>query len=511
MKKIICILIACLLLSPINGFSIDYPILRSWVNDYIDVLNNSETQELDAILKDFENNTSSQIFVAIMDQIPSGTSLEKYVSELFDHWKPGKKEKNNGVLLAIFIKDRKLRLEVGYGLEGELTNTVNKHIINNDIVPDFKQGNYYGGIKKGIQSIILTILTSEKPKVPIEPYTTIDKELLKAIEESDVQAVQNVLQQGANPNTRVTEGSLKGLTALMLAVAGGYLQTVQLLLEYKADVKIAITEQDYQGVTALMIAIGEGNTEIVKLLLEHNADVNMAITEKGFKGVTPLMIAAGYLSEQGNVEIAKLLLEHNADINATLKALEENVYVWKRKPITEVLIKAQQERESEQQLTIIKSTQSANELYVMGYKHEKTNTQIAVAAYQEILERFPESDVAIKAIDRLDKMEKLLRNVGAFEADVEQVNPNFDAEKRREFEESVTTNIRFAFVNYPRHTKENLTKVIINLLDRINAEYERRNIKLQVDERTREIHVDILYSISQEQYRLRYEHIPLFK
>jgi ankyrin repeat protein len=366
---------------------------------------------------------------------------------------------------------------------------------------------------KTIEYIVVAILLLGI--ITTEAYATPDEELLKAIEESNVQAVQGALQQGANPNTRVTEGNLKGLTALMLAVAGGDLQAVQLLLQYKADANIAITEQDYKGVTALMIAVGEGNIEIIKLLLEHNADVNMAITEEGFKGVTPLMIAVGYLIEQGNVEIVKLLLEHNADVNmaiteegfkgvtplmiavgylveqgnveivklllehnanvnmsitkkgfmwffkgvtltplmiaaekgnveivklllehnadlnATLQALEENVYAWKRKPITDVLIKAKQEveidrqkrereqqlsaikaeqdrqkREFEQQLTIIKSAQSANELYIMGYKHEKTHPQVAIAAYQEILERFPNADVALKAIDRLDGLEE---------------------------------------------------------------------------------------------------------
>jgi uncharacterized protein len=79
------------------------------------------------------------------------------VNKLFNHWGVGQKEKNNGVLLAIFIKDRKLRIEVGYGLEETLTNTVCKRIIDADIIPDFKKGDFYNGIKKGLQSIISVI------------------------------------------------------------------------------------------------------------------------------------------------------------------------------------------------------------------------------------------------------------------------------------------------------------------------------------------------------------------
>ncbi len=69
----------------------------------------------------------------------------------------GQKEKNNGVLLAIFMEDRKLRLEVGYGLEETLTNTFCKHIIDREIIPEFKKGKYYDGIKKGLRRTILTI------------------------------------------------------------------------------------------------------------------------------------------------------------------------------------------------------------------------------------------------------------------------------------------------------------------------------------------------------------------
>ena len=157
MKRINWILIIAVMLVAANALAIDYPKPTSWVNDYAGVLSTSEKQELDAILKEFETKTSAQIFVAIMDRIPSGLSLEEYVNELFERWSPGQKEKDNGVLLAIFVKDRKLRIEVGYGLEGKLTDAASKLIIVNDITPSFKQGDYYRGIRNGLQSIILTL------------------------------------------------------------------------------------------------------------------------------------------------------------------------------------------------------------------------------------------------------------------------------------------------------------------------------------------------------------------
>lgn len=154
MKKNICFIIIVILLASSSTFANDYPKATSWINDYAGVLSSSQKQELDAILRDFEATDSTQVFVAIMDRIPGGASLEGYTNELFERWGVGQKTKDNGVLLAVFISDRKLRIEVGYGLEGELTDAQSKLIISNEIAPAFKQGNYYAGIKKGITSII---------------------------------------------------------------------------------------------------------------------------------------------------------------------------------------------------------------------------------------------------------------------------------------------------------------------------------------------------------------------
>jgi uncharacterized protein len=120
-------------------------------------LNQNQKQKLDFLLQDFEKKTSSQIFVGIFDKIPANDSLEGYVNELFTRWNPGKKDRDNGALLAIFVKDRKLRIEVGYGLEPKLTDAASKLIIQNDIVPAFKQGNYFSGIQAGLHSIVLKL------------------------------------------------------------------------------------------------------------------------------------------------------------------------------------------------------------------------------------------------------------------------------------------------------------------------------------------------------------------
>jgi len=195
MKKTTCILILCIVLVTVNAFAIDYPQLTSWVNDYAGVLSSEQKQELDGTLKDFETTTTNQIFVCVMESLPADTSLVEYVNELFERWQPGQKEKDNGVLLAIFINDRKLRIEVGYGLEENLTDAVSALIITDDITPSFKQGNYYQGIKNGINSIILATKNAYHPQS--QPQDTLVYTILRTIYQGTVNSKiwKNVLSK----------------------------------------------------------------------------------------------------------------------------------------------------------------------------------------------------------------------------------------------------------------------------------------------------------------------------
>lgn len=140
---------------------IEFPELRSWVNDYVGVLTQEQWQDLNSILKSFEKETTAQIFVGILDKLPAGISLEEYALELFnEHWRPGQKDVNNGVILLIFMGDRKLRISVGYGFEESLTNEICQDIIDKEIVPHFRQSNYYPGIKNALNRMIQIIKES---------------------------------------------------------------------------------------------------------------------------------------------------------------------------------------------------------------------------------------------------------------------------------------------------------------------------------------------------------------
>ncbi|MBN2093237.1 TPM domain-containing protein [candidate division KSB1 bacterium] len=140
----------------------------SWVNDYAGVLTVSQQQSLAQQLEQLEVQTSTQIFVAIFPQLPENTYLEEFCVKLYEKWRPGLKNEQNGVILAIFINDRKLRIEVGYGLEDVLTDLQSGRIINDDIVPFFKQGDYYSGIVNGLNSIIKAV--GSRYEIPM-PYS----------------------------------------------------------------------------------------------------------------------------------------------------------------------------------------------------------------------------------------------------------------------------------------------------------------------------------------------------
>ena len=132
------------------------PQLQGRINDLTNTLSTSEIQYLESILAKFEDSTSNQIVVLIVYTTGEQT-IEDYSMKVAESWKIGQKDKDNGVILLIAKNDRKVRIEVGYGLEANLTDAKAYSIISNFIVPQFKNGNFYAGIYYGLIEIINTI------------------------------------------------------------------------------------------------------------------------------------------------------------------------------------------------------------------------------------------------------------------------------------------------------------------------------------------------------------------
>jgi uncharacterized protein len=127
-----------------------------WVHDEANVLSASTKAQLEAVLKAERDSTSNQIAVLIIPSL-EGDDIDSYGIRVAEEWKLGTKDNDNGVLLLIAIKDRKVRIDVGQGLEGVLTDAMSSRINRNEIAPRFRQGDYDGGVKAGVVAIIQTI------------------------------------------------------------------------------------------------------------------------------------------------------------------------------------------------------------------------------------------------------------------------------------------------------------------------------------------------------------------
>lgn len=126
------------------------------VNDYAGILSTQARQQLEARLAAEERQSGNQVVVAIFPSL-EGESLEDVSVRLAERWRIGQKGLDNGVILVVFVKDRKLRIEVGYGLEGRLPDLVAGQIVRNEIAPQFREQRYAEGIDAGLTAIFKAI------------------------------------------------------------------------------------------------------------------------------------------------------------------------------------------------------------------------------------------------------------------------------------------------------------------------------------------------------------------
>src|SRR5262249_17246439 len=120
------------------------------------ILDPSTKAVLERKLAEFETKTTGQLVVVTLKSL-QGTSIEDYGYQLGRHWQIGQKEKNTGALLIVAPNERKVRIEVGYGFEGTLTDAVSKLIIENSIIPRLRVNDFAGGIGRGVDDIIQAV------------------------------------------------------------------------------------------------------------------------------------------------------------------------------------------------------------------------------------------------------------------------------------------------------------------------------------------------------------------
>ncbi|MCJ7813645.1 YgcG family protein [bacterium] len=148
----------------------DIPYLTGRVTDDAQILSEITRQLLTGMLKEYEDRTTNQIAILTVPTI-NGESIEKYAIEVFEAWKLGQKGKDNGILIVVVPDDRSMRIEVGYGLEGTLTDGTAGQIIRSIMTPQFKNGDYDGGITEGARAVIDVLDGGELPDMAGEDGT----------------------------------------------------------------------------------------------------------------------------------------------------------------------------------------------------------------------------------------------------------------------------------------------------------------------------------------------------
>jgi uncharacterized protein len=133
------------------------PAPAAYFNDYAGVVSAGTAAQLNQTLENFERQSSDQIVVAIFPKMQSDSSIDDYTVRVARSWQVGQKGKNNGAVLFVFVQDHKMFIEVGYGLEGVLPDALCKRIIDEEITPRFRAGDFDGGLTAGVQAILAAV------------------------------------------------------------------------------------------------------------------------------------------------------------------------------------------------------------------------------------------------------------------------------------------------------------------------------------------------------------------
>ena len=161
-----CLLALCWVLLFASGSLraelVPVPALQQRVTDLTQTLTSEQQSQLEAKLAAFEQQKGSQIAVLIVPTT-APEAIEQFSIRVLDAWKLGREKQDDGVLLLVAKDDRKMRIEVGYGLEGAIPDVYAKRIISEIMAPSFRQGDFYGGINNAVEQVIKLISGEQLP------------------------------------------------------------------------------------------------------------------------------------------------------------------------------------------------------------------------------------------------------------------------------------------------------------------------------------------------------------
>jgi uncharacterized protein len=192
MKRALQIIVLLILAMPDWTSATEVPYLTGRVNDYAQVLTPETSRMLSDSLREHETSTGEQVVILTISTL-DGENIEDYANTVFNTWKLGQKDKNNGILIVVVPDDRCMRIEVGYGLEGTMTDLMSSRIIRNVMTPKFKDGDYNGGIADGVSAVLNVLQGGEISDVEYNDENTPVQSVAGGIQRPDMPVAERIL------------------------------------------------------------------------------------------------------------------------------------------------------------------------------------------------------------------------------------------------------------------------------------------------------------------------------
>ncbi len=186
------ILLAAIILAAILSAASNVPYLTGRITDNAEILSKPVRQSLGERLKAHEDRTGNQIVVLTTPSL-EGESIEGYAEAVFKEWKLGQRGKDNGILVIVAPQDHRMRIEVGYGLEGTLPDSLAGSIIRDVMTPKFKTGDYSGGIEAGVNAILAVLETGKTSAIDSKAGKETKTSFLSGIEAPDMPITERIL------------------------------------------------------------------------------------------------------------------------------------------------------------------------------------------------------------------------------------------------------------------------------------------------------------------------------
>ncbi len=149
---ILCMLCLCNYSS--FGQGVKFPLQKGWVNDYEGLFTAQQHDELNSLIADFEQRTNREIALVTLENIKPYTNLNDYSKDLSYNWSLTKEELKNGLIIIVSKSLRTVRITTAYGTHQLIRDDICRNIINNEMLPAYSIGNYYGGTKQGLISLM---------------------------------------------------------------------------------------------------------------------------------------------------------------------------------------------------------------------------------------------------------------------------------------------------------------------------------------------------------------------